>query len=271
LSGLTHDITMPRLSNRSPLQASLVPSIDRQGRNIMVLLAKGTWSMSRENGLQPVHEAVPLAFEDTPSPTDKKGLRLCSDLCEGKPQPEALVIAPANPGQAEALQGRSLGVALGSFRFAKKAEQPWPLGPLARTHTERLQHAGTYDSAWQRQLMPLLPLDFDLRYHQAAPPDQRLPRPLAGDEPLRLAGLHQLDGLTMRLPGQAVLVTGNIRKDYFSTLAQLDTVQLWCDQPWLTLVWRLVLRPRQKIEEIGGVQVHMIRTQTARELYGLAA
>ena len=237
----------------------------------MVALVKGTWALSPKRGLEPAHEQVVLQYQDTPSSSEKDALRLTSDLCEGKPRTDVLVISPSDASRASEIQGSTVSVAVGTFRFAKKVNGNWPFGPLSRTAPSRLQFAGTYDETWQQQRMPLLPADFDLRYHQHAPADQLPPHALSGDEPLRVDGLHaQLEGLTFHLPGKAVLITGNIRKEYFSTLAQLDTVQLWSDQPWLTLVWRLPIRPRQKIEEIGTVSVHMIRVPTARELYGLA-
>ena len=237
----------------------------------MVLLAKGTWVMSRERGLEPVHEQGPLQLQDEPLLGEKGALRLCSELHEGKPCAEVLVVAPADKARAAEIDGRIVGVALGAFRFAKKVNGKWPFGPLSRTANERLQFAGTYDEAWQQQRMPLVPTDFDLRYHQAAPADQMPPSEILGDEPLRVAGLHPLlEGVTLQLPCKALLVTGRIRQTYFSNLARLDTVLVWSDKPCLSLVWRLPIRPRQKIEEIGKVGVHMIRTQTARELYGLA-
>jgi hypothetical protein len=262
---------MPTLSNQSPLQATLAPSIDHAGRNIMVVLAKGTWAMSSEHGLTPMHEQGPLQLQDEPLVGEHDALRLCSELHEGKPRAEVLVVAPADENRAVQIDGLTIGVALGAFRFAKNANGTWPFGPLSRTAKERLQYAGTYDEAWKQQRMPLVPIDFDLRYHQAAPADQALPGEISGDEPLRVAGLHQhLEGVQLQLPCKAVLITGSIRQTYFSNLARLDTVLVWSDKPCLSLVWRLPIRPRQKIEEIGTIGVHMIRTQTARELYGLA-
>jgi len=261
---------MPTLSNLSPLLASLAPSIDREGRNIMVAIVKGTWVMSPQHRLQPEHDAAPISFQDIPSAIERNALRLTSDLCEVKPSVDVLVVAPENRAVAARLQGRRVGVALGDLHFVDTVTDKWPFGPISRTAPSRLEHAGTYDAEWQKYRMPLLPLDFSPRYHQDAPQHQRMARPLRGDEGLRLAGLHPpLEGLALTLPGTAVLITGNIRQDYFSKLASLDTVLLWSDRPLITLLWRLPIRPRQKIEEIGTVGVHAIRVETARELYEL--
>lgn len=258
---------MPLLSNRSSLAAALVPAIDHTGRNTMVVLAKGTWAVTAEGRCEPVSEQPPLSFEDTIGDPPARAMRLASDLCEGKPGTDVLFIAPSDP---RSLAGRVFGASVSDLKFAKKVGSVWPFGPLERNAPERLQHAGTYDERWRRQRMPVLPEDFDIRYHHDAPEDQRLSGYLRGDEMFRVAGWLDIGSVSFALPGKAVLVTGNIRKDYFSALSHLDTVMLWSERPWVTLVWRWVIRPRQKIEEIGTVVVHLIRTQTAAELYGLA-
>jgi len=40
------------------------------------------------------------------------------------------------------------------------------------------QYSGTYDEAWQRDMAPLLPEDFDEQFFQRAPPDQQIPYPV---------------------------------------------------------------------------------------------
>lgn len=62
-------------------------------------------------------------------------------------------------------------------------------GPLARHWPVRARLGGTYDAAWEQRRAPLLPRDFDPAFWQSAPLDQRLPRPVAADAVLEVAGM----------------------------------------------------------------------------------
>ncbi len=59
---------------------------------------------------------------------------------------------------------------------------PMALGPYGRGWPQRRRYAGTYDQAWQDNVFPFLPGDFDERYYQSAPPDQQVPPPRTGTE-----------------------------------------------------------------------------------------
>jgi hypothetical protein len=48
--------------------------------------------------------------------------------------------------------------------------KPVGFGPIGRNWQPRVKYAGTYDAQWLQERMPLLPLDFDDRFHQAAAP-----------------------------------------------------------------------------------------------------
>jgi hypothetical protein len=132
-----------------------------------------------------------------------------------------------------------------------------------------MRFAGTYDEEWQKKRLPLLPEDFNPLFNQAAPQAQRSRQPFSGNEPVSIAGLYGDGGTAMvDLPGKAVLVSANVRQEYTNETAKLDTILVWSDVPRITLIWRHVVRPRQKNEEIGDVSVHFVRLQTALELFG---
>ena len=48
----------------------------------------------------------------------------------------------------------------------------WGFGPVAPHWSPRARFVGTYDDAWTQERFPLLPVDFDERFHQVAPADQ---------------------------------------------------------------------------------------------------
>lgn len=69
-----------------------------------------------------------------------------------------------------------------TIRSIGDAPQPPRFGPMAVDARERLQYAGTYDDHWIKNLAPALAEDADPRLFLFAPPDQRLPGHLDGDE-----------------------------------------------------------------------------------------
>ncbi|WP_181832616.1 DUF2169 family type VI secretion system accessory protein [Bosea caraganae] len=69
-----------------------------------------------------------------------------------------------------------------AVRSIGDAPAPPRFGPVAVDARERLQYAGTYDDHWIKNLAPALADDADPRLFLFAPPDQRLPGYLAGDE-----------------------------------------------------------------------------------------
>jgi len=75
--------------------------------------------------------------------------------------------------------------------------------PLASAWPARARYTGTYDARWKAERWPWLPEDFDFRFFQVAPEDQRLADGhFAADAPLDLVGLHpEHPSLRTRLPG----------------------------------------------------------------------
>lgn len=124
--------------------------------------------------------------------------------------------APANP------IGRGL-VAAGSKRewrdellpnvedpaalLATPGDRPPPAGVgfVARHWEPRRRFAGTYGETWAKERMPLLPEDFDPRFHQAAPALQSAAR-LVGAELARIEGLTRGAPLAFTVPRPEVRV-----------------------------------------------------------------
>lgn len=73
-------------------------------------------------------------------------------------------------------------------------------GPISTYWPGRRRHLGALEPRHADYDFPDLPRGFDVRYFQAAPPDQQVPY-LAGDESLVLDGLHpEIERLTTYLP-----------------------------------------------------------------------
>lgn len=104
----------------------------------------------------------------------------------------------------------------------------------------RLSLAGTYDEAWMKDRMPLLPRDFDRRFFSAASPGLVAHGYLRGDEPVSVLGASPVGQLSFRLPGAprpTCLVTLVHRKDTLVE-TQLDTVVVDTDEDKVYLTWR---------------------------------
>ncbi|WP_426441394.1 DUF2169 family type VI secretion system accessory protein [Bradyrhizobium genosp. P] len=69
-----------------------------------------------------------------------------------------------------------------AIQFIDTIAPPATFGPIAIDDKERLQYAGTYDTAWLKSVAPALASDADPRLFLFAPPDQRLSGFISGGE-----------------------------------------------------------------------------------------
>jgi len=100
--------------------------------------------------------------------------------------------------------------------------------------------AGTYDERWSETRKPLLPIDFDRRFFNAAAPGLIAPGYLRGDEDVVLLNVTTRPRLDFRLPCIPPPVCRVVRRGVPDTLVttNLDTVIVNTDDELLTLVWR---------------------------------
>lgn len=157
--------------------------------------------------------------------------------------PAALVDRPA--ARLE-LAGKPLG---------ERGNIPASFGPIHRHWAPRVSYAGTYDSAWQRTRMPLLPLDFDPRFNVSVPPDQWSPTPLAGDEPIELVGATDDHGWTIALPRETLAFSSRadgVRREHPT---HLDTIVLDARERRVELTWRATVPVPTKLERIDEIRI----------------
>ncbi|HSN97582.1 MAG TPA: DUF2169 domain-containing protein, partial [Candidatus Nanopelagicales bacterium] len=121
----------------------------------------------------------------------------------------------------------------------------------------RASFAGTYDEAWSKERMPLLPRDFDRRFFNAASPGLVAPGYLRGDEPVLVEGASAQGRLSFRLPGlkaprcRASLVG---REDAEVEL-KLDTVIVDTDEDRVVMQYRGHVVLRDGPHDVRGVVV----------------
>ncbi|UGX87051.1 DUF2169 family type VI secretion system accessory protein [Phyllobacterium meliloti] len=88
-----------------------------------------------------------------------------------------------------------------SFNAKNAINTPAGFAPIAPFWRDRQQYAGTYNDDWQNNRHPLLPVDFDYRFYQCAPPQLIMGGFLVGDEEIELFRLHaELESIVFRLP-----------------------------------------------------------------------
>lgn len=133
--------------------------------------------------------------------------------------------------------------------------EPAGVGAVAAHWQARARWAGTYDAAWRHARCPLLPLDFDPRFHQVAPPGQIAAGPLAGGEPVRIAGVSRGGPLLFSLPSRKVLVSTRIRGSEAIQAAALDTVLIEPDRGRVVLTWRASVRCGRDFSRLERVLV----------------
>lgn len=262
---------MPTVFNNTELEADLVPLIDAEGRNVAVVIAKATYEFTPEGGMQWAETQQPLTMVDEfMGEPGASPLRVPSDVVDWKAAADVIIVPPPMPLKESPLRDRKISLELSTVRASQRVGRAWPFGPVGRDESPRAGYAGTYDEDWVANRMPLLPTDFDSRFHQAAPPNQTVQEYLRGDETLKVSGLYdnELSEIETSLPGRTMAVGGNVLGSYFTKIAHLDTVLIWSTPPQLTLTWRCVLRPRQKIEEVGFVHIYYWRLRAAERVYG---
>jgi hypothetical protein len=138
------------------------------------------------------------------------------------------------------------------------AGAPAGLSALGRAWTPRLQRAGTYDDAWQKERWPHLPGDFDFAYWNAAQDDQQLAE-LPSDAHIELINLiapeHAPGGiLRLKLPGHRAFTTLRVSNSAAMSLdMDIDTVLIDTEALRIDVVWRTAF-PRTlaiRIAEVG--------------------
>jgi hypothetical protein len=259
---------VPQLYNQTSLVEDIIPMIDKDGRNVGVVIAKGTYELGANGLLKLAKNQDKILYEDEfTGPSGHSDIRVPSDLVDYKPGTDIVIVPPEKLPAKNSLLGWKVSIEVGPVRKVTRVRKKWTLGPLRRDEKTRIRFAGTYDDDWIENRMPLLPNNFDPRYNQVSPSDQVVPGYLRGDEYVKLINLFGGGVVEFILPGRALVVSANVMNHYFTKVAVLDTVIIWSDKPRIILVWRHAIVCRQKIEEIRNVFICLVRLRTVQELF----
>ena len=110
-------------------------------------------------------------------------------------------------------------------KTSKDRHPPAGIGPLLPHWSPRRELAGTFDAAWQKTRMPLMPLDFDIRHNNVATPALIMePSLVAGDNVSVLGMSHDL--FAFRIPKMPVMIEAQYDSRSDVVRPQIDTLIL---------------------------------------------
>jgi hypothetical protein len=116
--------------------------------------------------------------------------------------------------------------------------RPACFGPIAPDWLPRAAFYGTADEVWRRQRAPVRPIDFDARHNCAAPRGQWSEIPLAGDEPIEVAGMRPGQSWRFRLPRLSPRFEAIVGGRRVRPPTHLDTLLVDADAHAVELSWR---------------------------------
>ncbi len=124
------------------------------------------------------------------------------------------------------------------FKGVSNSGLPVCYGFIAPNWMPRLQYAGTYDETWQKNRMPYLPEDFDMRFFSAACSELTFDRYLEGGEPVELHNVSPQGLIKFNLPVCKFNVSVQIKGKTEKLDMKCETVLFEPDENRFSMVWR---------------------------------
>jgi hypothetical protein len=143
----------------------------------------------------------------------------------------------------------------GAKRFGKRP--PGGFGFVGGHWLPRRKYAGTYDKAWMEDRCPLLPLDFDERFHNNAAPGLTAKGYFEGGESVEVTGSTRAGKLGFRLPTESPQVTATLDGGPEPIVMRLNTVTVDTDEMRLHMLWRGQLEVHKRFMKLERVDVTM--------------
>jgi len=142
----------------------------------------------------------------------------------------------------------------GFMLFGRKKVQVG-FGLTGSQWAHRLPFAGTYDAAWMEHKAPLLPDDFDDRFHLAAAPGLSTPKYLEGGEPVEVRGCTTSGKLAFRLPRVSFDVNATLNAASEPVDMHMVTVTVDTDAMQLRILWRGSIEVHRRLPKLKFIQV----------------
>lgn len=215
------------------------------------------WGLGFPGRLKP---SSPTRFERMPITYE----RAFGGWDQTDPNPARQRLDPRNPigsgfaTKEKHLEGRALpNVEHPGQLISSWNDRPAPagLGAVASHWSPRLEWAGTYGDEWMKSKFPLLPDDFDDRFHQCALPDQQVGGYLRGGEEVMLENLSESGRLRFCLPKIYLAFSTRFGKDKVEHRAALQTVVIEPDASRLVMVWQTSLGCHHTLDQLDATVI----------------
>lgn len=108
---------------------------------------------------------------------------------------------------------------------ASDAHAPMGFGPIMTSWSPRREFAGTFDPSWKSTRMPLMPRDFDPRFHNVAHPSLRFEEGIGTRTPIHVMGMREEGLLSFEVPRLPVIFRARFdRTGHVEHPALVDTI-----------------------------------------------
>jgi len=207
------------------------------------------WKLSSFSGLspgpaRPIQEPVPLRYE-----LAWGGM----DIAEG----EKPIGEPRNYVGRGVVRNPRAHVDMPAVQLedVSGSRAPACFGAIHRHWQPRVQYAGTYDAAWMESKMPLLPDDFDARYHVGVPHDQWSPTPLWVDEPIEVLNATEDGVLRAQLPRLSPRFFSVVAGERKEHATHLDTLLVDADARRVEATFRAAIPIPHKLQLLEEIEI----------------
>ena len=140
---------------------------------------------------------------------------------------------------------------------------PVGFGPIGRHWQPRMGYAGTYDQQWTEQRMPLLPLDFDERFHQAASPDLIYPGYVQGGESVLVQGCTHGGPVSFLLPVVRPQARIRLRSEDAFPPIHCQSVTVDMERMELRLLWKASFNVHRVLHTIEEYECQLENSQAS--------
>jgi len=140
-------------------------------------------------------------------------------------------------------------------------QRPTPacFGASAASWLPRMNHAGTFDDAWQNTRSPYLPEDFDSRFFNVAHPDLLYPGFLKGGETVEITNMHPRGNLKFEIPHVKLNADVSLAEKQVSPLFNFETLLIEPNQLKLSMIWRAAIQCDKQAQQIGNIKIKIAR------------
>lgn len=148
------------------------------------------------------------------------------------------------------------------LRVDGNPDEPIGFGFIGENWIPRLGYAGTYDDEWRQTRFPLVPTDFDPRFHNKAAPGLTARALLRGGEPVEVRGCTVGKPLRFDLPATRFTVAAAIANTTEPVPMTLAGVTVDCEAMQVRMLWRGGLIIHGRLPKFRRLSVQMVESAT---------